>query len=36
MGFSRPQVVEALRLTDNNKEHAANYLFGGRENSQMD
>jgi hypothetical protein len=36
MGFSRSQVVEALKITDNNREHAANYLLGGRENSQMD
>ena len=30
MGFTRQQVTEALKLTDGNKEHAINYLFGGK------
>lgn len=29
MGYSRAQAIEALRVCDNNKEHAANYLLGG-------
>lgn len=30
MGFTRQQVAEALKICDGNKEHAINYLFGGR------
>jgi len=26
MGFAKEQVIEALGVTDNNKEHALNYL----------
>ena len=29
MGFPEPKVKEALKICDNNKEHAMNYLLGG-------
>ena len=31
MGFTEAQVKEALRICDNNKEHATNYLLGNQQ-----
>jgi len=34
MGFSAQQVKEALRVCDNNKEHAMNYLLSNQGSQQ--